>query len=354
MSRLSVVLPTIALPAALLAASAGAQEPPDAQRIAAAQALFDDASARMAAGDFTTACPKLEEVVRLAPSGVGAKLKLAECYERAGRLASAWTTYVVARGAARMADQPERELWAEEHANALKPRLSELVVVVPDALRTLEGLRIRRDGIPVGPAQWGVPVPVDGGEHTFDASAPNKVEWTTTITIAPEQARATVNVPALADEPAASEAPAPPAPPLAPVAIAPSPLPPQRDAASTHAGAAPLWPWLVGGAGIALVGAGIGFRLDVESVQSRQETACGGDLQHCARTSPSYDPEPDNARKHRDFAAFVALSAAGVIATGAGVVGLVVTRSGRGRAAPEHASAKPCVLGAGAGVCGAF
>jgi hypothetical protein len=124
-------------------------------RNTAAQALFDQARDEMKDGHFAEACPKLEEAIRLEPSGAGAKLKLAECYEGAGRLASAFATYVVAETAARAAGRTDRASWAAERAAALKPRLSTLTLSVAESAKGQEGLSLRRDGREIGRAEWG-------------------------------------------------------------------------------------------------------------------------------------------------------------------------------------------------------
>jgi hypothetical protein len=93
--------------------------PAVAQDDAAAERLYEVATAAMDKGDYATACPKLEEVVRLVPDGIGAKLTLAECYEGAGRLASAWAVYGTARAVAAKAGQPDREKKAAAKERAL-------------------------------------------------------------------------------------------------------------------------------------------------------------------------------------------------------------------------------------------
>src|SRR5947209_367391 len=119
---------------ASLGRSVGAQVP-DAQARVSAQDLFDHAAKLMDQAQYDAACPKLEEVVRLQPNGVGANLTLAECYEHTGRLASAWTRYVSAEAAAERASQPERQKVAHDHALALKPILSELTITVASEAR---------------------------------------------------------------------------------------------------------------------------------------------------------------------------------------------------------------------------
>src|SRR5512145_2755140 len=58
-----------------------------------ARSLFDEARALVAAGKVADACPKFEESQRLDP-GPGTLFNLADCYERSGRTATAWLTFL--------------------------------------------------------------------------------------------------------------------------------------------------------------------------------------------------------------------------------------------------------------------
>src|SRR5580704_7229713 len=111
-----------------------------------ADKLFDEAGAAMDAGDYATACPKLEEVVRLRPDGLGAKMKLARCYEGAGRLTSAWALWRQIEPLAEKANQPDRQKEAQQQAQELRPKLATLAIVVPGAVRALPGIEITCDG----------------------------------------------------------------------------------------------------------------------------------------------------------------------------------------------------------------
>ncbi len=172
---------------------------------AAAQALFDDAKALIANGRAAEACPKFEESQRLDP-GLGTQLNLADCYERTGRTASAWTLYVEVAIEARRQNQDVRMEHAEKRAAALKPTLSKLSITVPAESR-VPGLSITRDTAVVREAQWGFAVPVDPGQHTISVSAPGKEVWQTMIEVQPNGAARSITVPVLKDAPSEGATP---------------------------------------------------------------------------------------------------------------------------------------------------
>jgi hypothetical protein len=163
---------------------------------AAAQALFDQAKVLMKEGRAKEACPKLEESQRLDP-GSGTLINLARCYEQLGRIASAWSKYLEAASAAQATGNTEREGVAREQAAALRPRVSNLVIVVVPQAKNLAGLEVTRDGELVGPPQWGLSIPADEGEHTIAAKAPGHAPWQTVAVVKGEGTTATVTVPAL-------------------------------------------------------------------------------------------------------------------------------------------------------------
>src|SRR5579864_7101037 len=154
----------IALGATTLAApSARADE------IVSAQALFDQAKKAMTAHDYATACPKFEASLKL-QEALGTLLNLALCYEKDGKLASAWSRFLEVAAKARAAGQTDRARIGRDRAAALAPKLSNIVLDVPPASR-IDGLEIRRDGVPVEQAEWGSAIPADAGPHTIEASA---------------------------------------------------------------------------------------------------------------------------------------------------------------------------------------
>lgn len=170
-----------------------------AQSVAMAKALYDRAVEAMNERDFATACPQLEEAVKLEPEALGARMKLAECYEGWGKLASAWVTYLQVEGVAAKTNQDARRKKAHDAADALKPRLAEVVLGVRDEIRDLDGLEIKLDGVVIGNKVWGVPLPVDPGKHTLDVRAAGKKPVQKTFTVEGDAARTQVNVPLLPD-----------------------------------------------------------------------------------------------------------------------------------------------------------
>lgn len=145
---------------------------------ATAHSLFLEARAAMEKGDYETACPKLEESMRLDPA-VGTQLNMADCYERVGKVGSAWAGFLDAASMAKSSHQPEREKLARARAKALEPRLPKLLI---DADASAEpGMEVMRDGTSVGAASWGSALVVDPGAHDVVASAPGKMSWRTVV-----------------------------------------------------------------------------------------------------------------------------------------------------------------------------
>jgi hypothetical protein len=220
---------------------------------AAAQALVEAGRALAAENKLAEACPKFREAARIAPPGLAALKQLAECYEKAGRLASAWTTWREVEAGARRAGQEERAADAQRRAAGLEPSLPRLAIEVSPAARDARGLEVFRDGVAIGLAQWGVAVPVDAGGHLVVARAPAHERWEVSLDVA-ASGRVTITVPGLKAEQAG--APARPLPLVEPIAMRgdpPGPVPRAIDPGSGRRAAG----LVAGGAGIATLGAAI-------------------------------------------------------------------------------------------------
>lgn len=178
------------------AARTSAADPPSPADEAAAQALYTQATSEMDKKSFATACPKLEEVTRLVPAGIGAKITLAECYEGLGRIASAWSTLELARSMAERTGQNDRAALAAEKAAKLHPKLAYLTVRASAAVRGLPGLTLSRDGTMLG-AVLDTPLPVDIGVHRIEVSAKGYKPFKAEVDITADGVKQELTIPAL-------------------------------------------------------------------------------------------------------------------------------------------------------------
>jgi hypothetical protein len=176
---------------ALLAA--GHSSAQDDSTKAAAQALFDDGIRARNEGRDGEACRAFAESYRL-DAALGTRFNLAECYEKLGRLASAWAHYVGVADAAARVKQDDRAAFARSRADAIAPRLSRIRIVVTEPH---EGLVVTRDAAIVGAAQWAKDLPVDAGEYVIAARAPGRRPWSTRVRVDSEGRTTAVRVPAL-------------------------------------------------------------------------------------------------------------------------------------------------------------
>jgi hypothetical protein len=181
----------------------------DGDRNASAQVLFDDALTLMEAGNHAEACPKLERSQQLDP-GMGTEFRLAECYEKLGRIASAWTRYVSVAEAAVRAQSADRESLARKRAEALRPRLPRLIIRLSPEAAAITGLKVSRDGAEIDRALLDQPIVLDPGPHQLVVSAPGRQQVEQSVT-GEETRTSEWTVPGLAPLPgAAAVGPVPP------------------------------------------------------------------------------------------------------------------------------------------------
>lgn len=245
---------------------------------ATATALFLEAKAMMEAGQIEPACSKLAESQRLDPGG-GTLLNLALCHEAQGRLATAWTEFKEAVALAKRDGRRDRVSFAQQHIEAIEPRLSRLALVVPEDARVV-GLEVRRNGSVVGMATWGSEIPVDGGAYVFEASAPGFQAWKTDVTVSPERDRKSVTVPRLVAMPAlvpSAVAPAPGASPAAVTRAAPAPTETGRTAQPApdrRADGPGVVPFAIGGLGLASLAVGTYFGVRAFKLDNKSDDEC--------------------------------------------------------------------------------
>jgi hypothetical protein len=159
------LLPLAAL-ALLLAATPVFADVGDA---AAAEVLFREGRTAADAGDFAIACKKFHESHRLDPAP-GTLLNIADCEERLGRLATAWTAYRAV--VQKLPANDSRHELALERAQALEPRLPRLAIALAPGAPA--GTEVRRDGVELKSASLDTPLPVDPGEHVIEVTAPGR------------------------------------------------------------------------------------------------------------------------------------------------------------------------------------
>src|SRR5262245_47327680 len=216
----------------LVAAPAHADvKPEDAAR--AAQ-LFEQGQAAIAANKVDAACVMFDTSLRLDPQ-LGTRLNLADCRERQGRLVEAHALFVEAGDEATRTNKPGRATFARDRATALQMKLVRVTLRV--AAPETPGLAIKLSGRELPRRDWTKPQILVPGPVVVDATAagrdPVHVETT-----ANAGAELEIPVPALV----ASDSPVDKPPP-----------PPRAERSKL--------PWIVGGAGVVLVGASLGIGL---------------------------------------------------------------------------------------------
>jgi hypothetical protein len=301
--------------AALWAAPAEAQT--SSADIAAAQALFDAGKQAMSRHDYAVACPKLAESFRLDPAG-GTAFALALCHEADGKTASAWADFNQALAIARRDHRTERETAAQEHIAALEKRLVKLNIVVKEDVPSLE---IRRDGSPVGRAQWGTAVPVDPGTHAFEARADKKKPLRLDVATGAEGSTVDVVIPPLVDDTSAATPPPPPPPTATATQSAQPPpppppngnqmkQPPPPETPPEQADSRRTWVYVAGGIGVAGLATGTVTGLIGMAKWSDAHKACPNNT--CTKAS-----DQSNGKEAGTFAD---VASVGFIVGGVGVI----------------------------------
>jgi serine/threonine-protein kinase len=277
---------------------------------AAAEALFQEGTELMAAGRFAMACDKFEASNAIEP-GLGTKLWLADCYDRAGRTASAWALFSEAAALAQQSSQSERERAANQRAADLEPRLSKIELKLPVGSLP-PGLVVTLDGATIPETSLGSALPVDPGPHTVVVKAPGYRARTVNGEVPVGPVTVSLEVAALEREPERPKSA--PAAALAPVRPAP-PGTTQRTLG-----------WALGGLGIAsLAGAGV--------LAYRAHDLDGESRAHCLADDPNLcNSEGTSLREQARTFGNVATAAtiAGTVLTATGVV-LLITAPSRSR-----------------------
>jgi hypothetical protein len=276
-----------------------------------AEAAFRDGMRLMMEKRYAEACEAFAASDRVGPS-IAAKMKLADCEEKRGRLATAWATFLdVASLIREDATRQAEYAVVQQRAAALEARLPHLTISVPEGSR-VEGLVVARDGVAIDPGLWNRAIPVDRGAYTVTARAPGHRVWATTVTIAGDGEERTIEVPRFEVAARAMDGAA-------------------MGAREVDAGASPrsterswVWPGVLGATAVALGGVALGLEL---SARGRYDDAVA------SQDPTARDDLYDSAVARRRGAIGVGVGALAV----AGVAGWLVWRGGRASATPAVA-----------------
>lgn len=251
-----------------VAGSAAAQS---STSTAGAEALYEEARSLMKQGEFDRACPKFKQSYDLDPGG-GTLLNLAECYEKQGKFASAWSTFKEALVVAQRDGRSERVDYAKKHLAIVEPKLSKITIEVPSEANE-PGLTVTLDGAPLGAAAWGVGMPVDPGTHRVTASAPNKSPFEQQVELT--SGSTSLKIPKLA---------APTAP--RPVDTDTEKKPVKDEPSAAHAGNGRRTAgFVIGAVGLVALGVGSYFGVRAFSKWSDREDQCAGGCNSAAKSA---------------------------------------------------------------------
>jgi hypothetical protein len=254
-------------------------------------------------------------------------LNLADCYERQGKTAQAYTAFKDALDAARHDGRNERAEFATQHLTGLEARLSRLSVAVSDAER-VPGLLVTVDGATLDAAAYGVALPVDPGSHRIRVEAPGKAPFEESIDVPSASAKEfELKVPPLADR---ADAPATAA--AGAGSSAPSSASDAPGSERTGSPTARTLGFVAGGLGVVSVGVGSFFGLRAFNRWEARNAACQGSCTAEAKTAG------DDAKQAATISTIG--FGVGVAALGAGLVLILTAPSSKEPSAPSARAGK--------------
>jgi len=304
---------------------------------AIAERLYDRGKGQIEQGQIAAACDSFAESQRLDP-GTGTLLNLAACHETQGKLASAWVEFREALAAARREKRPDRVRYAQDHLNAIEPRLAYVTIAVAESTEGQAPV-LTLDGRALGPAVWGIAIPVDAGWHEAVATFGPDRTWRATVNVRDGQRR-TLQVPARTAVSATSIADRPEPAVVPPLPVAPAATPSGEAAAASPGGSSRRVAALIfGAAGLVAVGVGSYYAWSASDLWSQRNRECP--MEKCTAAGVSFGGRADSAATVATWTIGGGLAALGVTA-----LLLFWPRAGSGR---EGAS-RPAAAGPLAGV----
>jgi hypothetical protein len=285
----------------------------------------------MAAGNYGEACPKIADAESQTPAPVTA-LTLGICWEKAGKLASAWSAYKAAVDVANGAHQ-KKSIVAAQHAVArIEPKLSHITIKLAERP---SGIEVRRDGDVVSDSDIGAAIPLDGGGHDVEVNAPGKKPWKKHVDLAESGQSLAIDVPALE-----GDTPAPVA------ATEETPPPPEQDKGGSRGQTQRIAGIAVGSVGVLGVALGAVAGIEAKSTYNDALSKCGGHTS-CPAGSPGLS-------ERNTAGTWATVSDVAFIAGGAAVVGGVVLYFTAPRGSTTTVGLAPAARGTGLSLVGRF
>jgi hypothetical protein len=284
--------------------------------------LFDQGLKEMKAGQFEKACNSFERsIATYADSGT--KGSLARCYEKLGRLASAWLMW---RELADLAPSGDLRRDAAAQAARLAPKIGRYLLKLTNPA---PGLAVTINGKPTRLTD--VPVPIDAGGVIVRAYAAGRKDWSTELT-ATDGSVLAIEVPELAPD-VVEEVKKPPPEIVQP----PPPPPPSKTRKFVGLG-------LIGVGGAAVVFGGL-VGLKANNLFSDAQDTCGGSVSNCipARVAEAQG-QVDDARNAGTFSTLL------FVGGGAAVVGGIVLYVTAPKAEQRQMSLRPLAAPSTAGL----
>lgn len=315
--KYAIIGASFALVAALVSPKAALAAGSSATEKAAAEALYREAVTLMEQDQTAAACDKFAASQAIDPA-LGTMLRLADCYDRAGKTASAWALFEQAAATARGANQPERERIAVERGKELEARLSKVVVSLAGAAP--RGLEVRLNDAMIPSASLGTALPVDPGPLRVELKAEGYRTLEKRFEIAAGPSSATLELPALEPLPKeeASAALAAPG-----TANASGPASDESSPGSTQR----VFAYVTGGVGVAgLIASGVLGYKAYDANESSLDQCLDDNPNACTREGKN---QRDDARKFGNFATVAGVTGGALLA--ASVVLFVTAPSGESR-----------------------
>ncbi len=311
----------------------------------AGETLYKSGRELLKSGERAAACSKFAASMVLNPRVV-TLINLAECSTADGKLLQALVQYKQAAAALpREGLAPERRSGLEE---LIRKSVAEVEAKLPKLRVVVEkppaGLEVRRDEQTMLPGMFGELLPVDPGPHLIQATAPGYRVFKELVQLSEGQTRdVAVKIqprPADGDYAVSTPYDTPTVGATAPAERSGGAAPhgDSPTAAAESPRRVPIWAWVSGGVGLALIGAAIPFKLDSAAAERTLDANCGVNRDACP---PEYDPASDNTRKNRSFGLFVGFTVAGAAGVGAGLVGIITAVAGPSRTATKAFDVRP-------------